>query len=206
MITYNVYAKGARNADSFIGSFPTFDAALAAFGSDARAWSIVPVGEPRELEALGSLDSIVPGYDLGRHGCGVYVIRCGGSVSTLGFGFAEAQRDKVATWLDAAGAPLKRTEAAPGTPEAFVAYQASMTAGRAYNAATGGRCEADLTPELCGLEGKRVEVVDCHGDTRRFWVGKSTGWMPVHLEVARRSCSGGCAVHGVPFKSVRVVR
>lgn len=51
-----------------------------------------------------------------------------------------------------------------------------------------------LTPQLIGLEGWRVEVTDTQGETRRFIVGRSTGWRPCHLEVkTRRSFGGGSA-------------
>jgi len=48
-------------------------------------------------------------------------------------------------------------------------------------------------------------VVDRHGERRRFRVGKSTGWMPCHLEIARCNSTGGPAVTGAPFQSVRIV-
>lgn len=48
-----------------------------------------------------------------------------------------------------------------------------------------------LSPQLVGLEGYRVEVVDRHGETRRFYVGRSTGWKPCHLEVKLRTSTGG---------------
>ena len=52
----------------------------------------------------------------------------------------------------------------------------------------------DLTPQLLNLEGWRVEVETIYGEIRRFIVGKSTGWKPVHLEVkTRRSLGGDCA-------------
>jgi len=53
------------------------------------------------------------------------------------------------------------------------------------------RSAEGLTPQLVGLEGYRVEVVTTYGETRRFIVGKSTGWVPRHLEVARRDSMGG---------------
>ena len=65
------------------------------------------------------------------------------------------------------------------------------------------RSDGGLTPQLKGLEGWRVEVVDCYGERRRFIVGRSTGWSPCHIEVARRDSTGGPAVMGTPFKSVR---
>jgi len=53
------------------------------------------------------------------------------------------------------------------------------------------RDNSGLTSQLLGLEGWRVEVVDVDGDTRRFIVGKSTGWRPCHLEVKTRRSYGG---------------
>lgn len=53
------------------------------------------------------------------------------------------------------------------------------------------RDNSNLTPQLIGLEGWRVEVVTTYEETRRFIVGKSTGWQPVHLEIFRRSALGG---------------
>jgi hypothetical protein len=58
---------------------------------------------------------------------------------------------------------------------------------------------SSLTPQLIGLEGWRVEVVDMLDDdtqshsVRRFIVGKSTGWKPIHLEIPRRDSIGGPA-------------
>jgi len=48
-----------------------------------------------------------------------------------------------------------------------------------------------LTPQLKGLEGHRVEVIDNYGERRRFWVRVSTGWQPIHLEVKQLNSSGG---------------
>ena len=50
-----------------------------------------------------------------------------------------------------------------------------------------------LTPQLVGLEGKRVEVCDNYGERRRFWVGRSGGWRPCHIEVKTRRSFGGMA-------------
>ncbi len=50
---------------------------------------------------------------------------------------------------------------------------------------------SELTPQLIGLEGYRVEVVTDYDEKRRFIVGRSTGWRPIHLEVSRRSAYGG---------------
>lgn len=53
------------------------------------------------------------------------------------------------------------------------------------------RDNSDLTPQLVGLEGWRVEVTDTYGNTRRFIVGKSTGWRPCHLEIPTIRSTGG---------------
>lgn len=50
---------------------------------------------------------------------------------------------------------------------------------------------SDLTEQLKGLEGWRVEVITTYGEKRRFIVGRSTGWRPCHIEISRRSAFGG---------------
>ena len=70
---------------------------------------------------------------------------------------------------------------------------------------TGEKCPSELTPQLIGFEGKRVEVVDKWNEKRRFIVGKSTGWIPIHIELKTSRSKGGQAVMGAPFKSIRVV-
>ena len=49
------------------------------------------------------------------------------------------------------------------------------------------------TPQLRGLEGWRVEVVDRYGQTRRFIVGRNlrSAPMQIHLEIPRVDSSGG---------------
>lgn len=61
-----------------------------------------------------------------------------------------------------------------------------------------------LTPQLVGLEGWRVEVVTNYDEVRRFIVGKSTGWLPCHLEVSRRDSLSGTAAES-SYKSVRKI-
>lgn len=78
---------------------------------------------------------------------------------------------------------------------------------RAVEAAriSGKRLICDLTPALVGLEGRRVEVTLPDGSRERFWVGKSGGWIPVHLAVARRNSSRGTPVYFPHGARVRVV-
>lgn len=144
----------------------------------------------------------------------LYVISAAGGFSCLGFDVLIQRIRAVVDWLQEHGrkAPeLSRVSpelliSLRGTPQAYAIYLETMRQGEAFHRETGKRCNADLTPQLIGMEGKRVEVVDRDGETRRFWVGKSTGWFPVHLEIARRNSSGGGAVTGAPFQSIHIVR
>lgn len=130
----------------------------------------------------------------------LYVYQCGAGVSCIGFEYAEKQIKAVSQWIG-----FKSSKKRLGTLGHYKLYQEAMEAGREYHNRTMERCCAGLTPQLVGAEGKRVEVVDSYGEKRRFQVGKSTGWMPCHLEIARRNSSGGPAVMGTPFKSIRFV-
>lgn len=130
----------------------------------------------------------------------LFVIPCGDGYSCLGF-------DVCHEWTALIAAELNRPDLAPieserGMLPAYARYQRASEAAQQ----SGKRLTCMLTPQLIGLEGKRVEVVDSYGETRRFQVGKSTGWLPIHLEIARRTSHGGGGVSGAPFKSVRVIR
>ena len=136
----------------------------------------------------------------------LYVIPCGEGYSCLGFDVLLARHNAVAAWLRSEG--LQADDLPPevrGTMPAYHAYTALMDRAASYCQRNKLRCPAELTAQLIGLEGKRVEVVDRYGQRRRFIVGKSTGWQPCHLEIARRDSSGGPAVSGAPFQSVTVV-
>lgn len=64
---------------------------------------------------------------------------------------------------------------------------------------------SELTPDLIGKEGARVEVVTTYDETRRFWVGRSSGWRPCHIEIHNTRALGGPSAEP-SYKSVRVVR
>ena len=136
----------------------------------------------------------------------LYTIPCGNGYSCLGFDVLMDRHNAVAAWLRSEGRPARDLPAKSlGTLRAYSEYSALKDRAAAYCRRTAKRCPIELTPQLIGLEGRRVEVVDCDGQRRRFQVGKSTGWMPCHLEIARRNSGGGPAVMGAPFQSVRVV-
>lgn len=141
----------------------------------------------------------------------LYVIPCGGGYTCHGFDVVENELGNVGDWLAQHGerspwATHPNATAQIGTPERYAFYRAVMEQAARFCERFGKRCEVSLTPQLVGLEGRCVEVVDKYGEKRRFQVGKSTGWMPIHLEVARRTPSGGGAVTGAPFQSVNIIR
>ena len=131
----------------------------------------------------------------------LYVMKCGDGFSCYGFEVLDRKARAVAAWSKVIP-PLRD----PGTREHFEECSEIMEYGARYAQKTGTRCNAELCPQLIGLEGKYIEVMDAHGERRRFKVGKSTGWMPCHLELKNARSSGGPAVYGAPFKSIHVVK
>lgn len=61
-----------------------------------------------------------------------------------------------------------------------------------------------LTSILIGFEGKRVEATTYDGKVSRFWVGRSTGWRPCHIEIKTRRSRGGQPVFD-SYAAVRVI-
>ena len=124
----------------------------------------------------------------------------------LGFDYAFKRAAAIVEWLIDRGVETALPDPeSRGTIRGFTEYALAVHAAKVYFQRTGRRCPAELTPELTGLEGCRVEVIDCYGETRRFYIGRSTGWIPCHLEIARIDSTGGPAVYGTPFTSVRVI-
>jgi hypothetical protein len=124
----------------------------------------------------------------------------------LGFDVLTGRYNAIAAWLRREG--LDASDLPPesrGSRSAYTGYLMLMRRASGYCQRNHLRCPAELTRQLIGLEGKWVEVVDRDGQRRRFIVGKSAGWLPCHLEIARRNSHGGPAVYGAPFQSVRVV-
>ena len=135
-----------------------------------------------------------------NHDQRLYVIPSGNGYTCLGFDVCREQAGRLAEWL---GTSKPAPDATP--EQVWEAHALLIKAAGARCLLSGGKCGVELTPQLVGLEGKRVEVVDCDGTTRQFYVGKSTGWMPVHLEIKTRQSHGGMAAYSTPYRSVRVV-
>lgn len=140
---------------------------------------------------------------------GTYVIRdrnAKGDISgysCLGFDLCMARIERYVQWLTAHSGEAPMPAMKRGSFEAYDYYKYLVERMRAVSEFNKVRCDADLTPQLKGLEGKRVEVVDMHDATRRFRVGRSTGWLPRHLEMRGRSYGGIPA--DLAYKSVRVI-
>jgi hypothetical protein len=67
------------------------------------------------------------------------------------------------------------------------------------------RSLSGLTPELIGLEGWRIEATYPDGTKSRFYVSRSTGWRPCHIEVKTRRSFGGVGVYwpkGTTFRKL----
>lgn len=129
----------------------------------------------------------------------LFVIENGRGYSCLGFWHCHRVTGEIALELERPG--LQSTEI--GTIRAYLQYRRAMIAAHCRYRRTGQRLRCGLTPQLLGLEHQRVEVIDCDGQKRRFIVGRSTGWMPCHLEIKTRRSRGGSPVMGAPFRSVR---
>lgn len=138
---------------------------------------------------------------------GLYVIPCGGGYSCLGFDVAENKIHALEKWLShrLLGHPCTVKKTRKGTVARYEYYSALCDISAKRYSETGERCTAELTPELVGLEGKRVEVVYPSGEKTRFIVGRSTGWLPCHLEIKTRRSHGGGAVYFPAGATVRAV-
>lgn len=145
----------------------------------------------------------------------LYVIESGPGFSCYGFDVLDRKARAVQWWLEieaASGDELRDARRmldaigahAVGTAEHFAACDAVMVAGAQLNARTGKRCPAELVPALIGLEGKRVEC-EYYGERVRFYVGKSTGWMPGHLMIKPRHSIGGEMLSADSVRNVRVI-
>lgn len=136
----------------------------------------------------------------------LYVIPAGKGYTCLGFDVLERRAVAVSRWLVSVDKSFSVEQpAAWGTLERYTQYEALLSNASDYCQRTKTRCPCELTPQLVGLEGKRIEVVTPAGERSRFYVGKSTGWMPCHLEIKTRRSSGGCAVYLPEGATVRVV-
>lgn len=131
----------------------------------------------------------------------LYVIGTSSGISCLGFDVCQKRSETMAKWLGVESP----NESYWGTTQGYERFQELVEMCRKRCDHNNEKCPCELTSQLIGLEGKRIEVVDKWNEKRRFIVGRSTGWMPCHIERKTKRSIGGGAVMGEPFKSVKVV-
>lgn len=131
----------------------------------------------------------------------LFVIGTSSGFTCLGFDVCQERSETMAKWLGIE-AP---NHSYWGTTNGYQRFQELVEMCRERSERTDKICPCELTPQLIGREGKRVEVIDKWNEKRRFIVGRSMGWMPCHIERKTKRSIGGGAVMGAPFKSVRVV-
>ena len=141
---------------------------------------------------------------------GLFTIPCGEGYTYLGLEVCRQRAAALSGELGGASAALYCANSKDISPLALYAdYERLCEIARQRNLATGWRSCSELTPQLIGLEGKRVEIVhqwkSGETETVRFYVGKSAGFIPCHLEIKRRNSSGGGAVCLGEIKSVRII-
>lgn len=141
-----------------------------------------------------------------NHDQELYVIHEGEGVSALGFDVCLDRIERIRLELQMRGQTVNPLlTVARGDIATYDTYKILHTLLHMDVVRTGESAVYDLSPQLEGLEGYRVEVVDNEGDKpRRFIVGKSTGWAPCHLEIAQRNSTGGGAARR-EYRSVKQI-
>lgn len=141
----------------------------------------------------------------------LYVISEARGVSCYGFDVLDKKARAIRTWLLAEPVgpgvllPALIDIPEPGTAAHYEACQLVMEAARRYCTLSGHRCPVELCPALIGLEGHRV-VADYYDETIHFTVGRTTGWLPMHLRLHARSSLGGEPLYADHLTNVRNVR
>jgi hypothetical protein len=127
----------------------------------------------------------------------LYVIKSGNGFSCYGFDVLDEKIKKLCIDLNIVN-PIKRK----GTKKAYGFYNKLLFLVHKRFKETGKKSNIELIPEFIGNERRKVKVIDRYGETRTFIIGKSTGFIPCHLEIKRIDSSGGGSVYGYPFKSI----
>ncbi|KAB3178557.1 hypothetical protein F9047_11585 [Escherichia coli] len=136
----------------------------------------------------------------------LYVMPCGNGFTCYGFDVLDKRARALSAWyFEQNPQAIAQIPARIGTKKHFKACQAVIQQVGRYCTHKGIKCPVELSPQLKGLEGRRVEVVTMYGEKRRFIVGRSTGWLVTHLEIPRANSSGGMSAEK-QYKSVTVIK
>lgn len=134
----------------------------------------------------------------------LYVMQCGGGFSCYGFDVLDKKARAVAQWLIDNGEQAAAVPARVGTKKHYKTCSEILAHGAQYAARSGTRCNAELIPQFIGHEGQRVECT-LYGERARFYIGKSSGWLPSHLEIKTARSSGGAAISADAVRNVRFI-
>jgi hypothetical protein len=126
----------------------------------------------------------------------LYVSDLGNGYSCIGFDYADKIGEGLSKELGIEWAKeWKNKKLRKGTKRHYAQYCKMVDIAGQKHMVDGFRSEVCLTKSLKGVEGKRVKVTLKNGEQERFWVGRSTGFIPCHLMVKKVNSSGGCGVY-----------
>lgn len=131
---------------------------------------------------------------------GLFVLKCGNGFSCLGFDVVIKRAKNLANELNVTIPKFRR-----GSKNSLKFYYKLTNIARIKNQKTGWRSKSELYGPFIGNEGKRVEVEYSWGEKTRFYIGKSTGFIPCHLEIKRSDSTGGGSVFADSIKSFRFI-
>lgn len=127
----------------------------------------------------------------------LYFIPCGSGFSC--YGFDALARKLTALRKEMGLAPCVHPV---GSVEMYAEWESTL----AQASKTGERYACELHPLLTGKEGYRVECI-MDGRKVRFNVGRSTGFLPCHLQVHNARSSGGYGISpDADIKDLRIIR
>lgn len=131
----------------------------------------------------------------------LFVIPSGDGFTCLGFMVCENKIQKLCKELDKS--PVAYTI---GTMDQYETYTELVDSVRRLHVDTGFRSSSELNPKLIGLEHRRIEC-KLDGKKIKFYVGKSTGWIPCHLQIKTSRSHGGMSISNNPdsIKNIRVL-
>ena len=130
----------------------------------------------------------------------LYVIPEGKGYTCLGFDVTIKRIKLLAEELHLPYNNLNR-----GSIEAYETYLNIVEIARQKFINSGWRSTSDLYSPFIGHEGKRVEVTYTWDEKERFYIGKSTGFIPCHIMIKKSNSTGGCSVLNNSIKSFRFV-
>ncbi len=130
----------------------------------------------------------------------LFTFKEGNYISCLGFEVVLNRGKKLADELGIICPKFRK-----GSRASLKFYYKMMELAKKKHSETGWRSKSELYKPFIGNEGKRVEVEYSWGEKERFYIGKSTGFIPCHIAVKQRNSHGGMAVLNDSIKKFRFV-